>query len=254
MHLQKINLFLFSILALLSPLTNSWASSVVEYREVKTLRLQEKLSTTRNWHVTAYEDSRVENGSGQHEQVGHAKLCFWYRQEDKTRYCHLIESESGPSRKYRFIKIKDISIQEIASGIHPIFGVVVFSELPFVSDALRNISVWTYSPAEDKFQNILQSANITMDGEYKLISKFEGKSLALIAQSIVDIDAGETHFSPHKYRIKVFAYRTVEGRYSLISQYVTSGKYKSLDDVGEGQADIIGNELPLIRKLIHSIN
>ncbi len=82
------------------------------------------------------------------------------------------------------------------------------------------------------FVNLLPTVQLTNQSEYKLWNLPEvSKAPALVTADFVwDIDAGETHFAPHRYAVKMYVFDVKVGRYMQRVGYVTAGKYPGLDE------------------------
>jgi hypothetical protein len=70
----------------------------------------------------------------------------------------------------------------------------------------------------------------------------------VVANRVWNAEAGESIFSPHRFKVRIYRFDSTQRRYRFVEEYVTRGKYASLDDVGEIQ--VIGPESAEIRRRV----
>lgn len=87
---------------------------------------------------------------------------------------------------------------------------------------------------------------LTDQSEYKIWNLPEVSQLPVLvtADFVWDMNAGETHFAPHRYRISAYVFDPLTGKYSERVQYRTKKKYPGEDDVAA--IFVIGAEQPVI--------
>jgi hypothetical protein len=87
----------------------------------------------------------------------------------------------------------------------------------------------------ERLQNLLPDVELTNQSEYRVWNLPNGSAMPVMvtADFIWDFDTGETHFSHHRYRVKIFVYDKQAGHYLQRDQYVTTKKYPGLDEADE---------------------
>jgi len=108
------------------------------------------------------------------------------------------------------------------------------------SGTLTHFSLLTIRDGE--FVNLLPKVELTNQSEYKLWSlpQFSSLPVLVTADFIWDFEAmqksnytKETHFAPHRYRVKAYIYDAKSGQYFQKVNYETTKKYPGLDDADE---------------------
>jgi hypothetical protein len=93
--------------------------------------------------------------------------------------------------------------------------------------------------------NMSTGVRITEQGEFTLWTEPAISDAPLLVVADYVAGAGETHFSPHRFRVRSYVYvasstRDGTGRYVLRDEYVTDRKYPSLDD--SNTIDVLAHE------------
>jgi hypothetical protein len=86
-------------------------------------------------------------------------------------------------------------------------------------------------PSARELSNLLPDVKITNQSDLNLWSLRSISPMPLVATADFLWEEGETHFSAHKYFVRVFLYNANENRYGLADSFTTSKKYAGLDDV-----------------------
>ncbi len=112
------------------------------------------------------------------------------------------------------------------------------------SGTLTSYALLTVNHGE--FVSLLPTVELTNQSEFKLwrLPQFSHLPVLVTADFIWDFEEGETHFAPHRYRIKAFVFNAVSGRYLQRVRYETSKKYPGLDEVDEIR--VLDAERPVI--------
>lgn len=215
----------------------------IEYIEVKTIPLYDVFKIKEKWYVGAYQAENVET------DYRTAKLCFWYDQEKKDQFCFNAEDDHVRKEEhYSYYLVKELKIVPLQRTRTPKLGILFVAEnSAFTVGSVTFISLWSYNKEEEKFIKISPSIRITEQGEYKLISAMKGGVEGVLASADFIWGEEETRYAPHKYRIRIYKLEGDEG-FKFIGEYVTRGKYKSLNDMDE--INVISHELVNIQKFI----
>ena len=240
--------------AIISLLLFSWigyaiGAESVEYVEKKTLALKEALGLPAPWYATAYQPKSAEKYGNDP-----ALLCFGRERPRPEKSCF---SEKKIIREdfvlqYQFVDTLDVV--SLAQGPHHEEGVMFVAISSYGGSGWsRRISIWTYSGEKESFINILPSLDISNQGEYRLFPKMKNglEGILVAADAIVNLNQGESHFSPHKYAIKIYQLGK-SGTFKLAGEYVTKIKYPSLDDTSP--IDVIGPELQNIEEYLSGLH
>jgi hypothetical protein len=70
----------------------------------------------------------------------------------------------------------------------------------------------------------------------------------VVANRIWNFEAGESLFSPHRFKVRIYRFDWTQRRYRYVEEYVTRGKYASLADAAEVQ--VVGPETAEIRRRV----
>ncbi|MEW6741103.1 MAG: hypothetical protein AB1325_14535, partial [Nitrospirota bacterium] len=229
---------------LLSPISRMEAveqkANSVEYVEVKTIPLYEVFKTKEKWYATAYQAKTKDLESTELP----AKICFAHNSAKQDQFC--FETKSN---KYKFQFVETLSIVPLFKKKEPKQGVLFIAKFSGGgSGTLSLITIWSYNMEGKIFINLLPTIVITEQGEYKMLSTMRGGLEGVLVTADYIWGEGETHFSPHRYKISVYQYDEEKKIFKPVGEYVTKTKYKSLDDVDK--IDVIRHEIGNIQKFI----
>lgn len=119
------------------------------------------------------------------------------------------------------------------------------------SGTLTDFSLLT--ERDGKLIDILPTVQLTNQSEFKFWSMPGHSPLPVFATAdfVWDFDAGETHFSKHRYQIAVYVFDRATARYSERLRYPTVKRYAGLDDVSKIR--VLDEEKPqVLRRLRNS--
>jgi hypothetical protein len=116
------------------------------------------------------------------------------------------------------------------------------------SGTLTDYSLLTVRGGE--LVNLLPTVQLTNQSEISLWNLPEVSALPVLvtADFIWDFDAGETHFSRHRYSIEAFVYDKETGKYVQRVEHSTAKKYPGLD---EGVVSVLEKERARILAKLH---
>ena len=96
--------------------------------------------------------------------------------------------------------------------------------------------------------NLLPNVGLTNQSEHHFWNLPAVSAMPVLVTADFVRSEGETHFSPHRYRITSFVYDRQGGRYVQRDQYVTEKKHPGLDDVDN--IDVLAPEkTSIVRRL-----
>jgi hypothetical protein len=98
--------------------------------------------------------------------------------------------------------------------------------------------------------NLLPKVAVTNQSEYDIWSLPRISAMPVLVTADFVWAKGETHFSPHRYRITAYAYDKQTGRYIEQVNFTTEKMYPGLDDVND--VDVLKPEkAEIVAKLTH---
>jgi len=203
----------------------------IKYSAVKSLQLDPILKTNAGWRVTAYEAENIEN---KYELEIPAKLCFENSTKTTQQKCFYPEYILDKMTTYKCQFVKNLSI--IALCKNQIHSKAVLFTAEFFgggSGSLKLITLWSFNNKENNFINLLPPVAITEQGEYQFFINLKDNIGCLFIKADYIFGDDETHFSPHRYRIKIYRYSKKTNSFKFVNKYETKVKYKSLNDVDE---------------------
>ena len=102
--------------------------------------------------------------------------------------------------------------------------------------------------------NVLPYVALTNNSDHAVWNESEISPYPLLvtADFIWDFDAGETHFSQHRFTIAAWRYNPAKDVYVLALSYKTAKKYDGLD--ASDSINVIAPERPEILRRLHSLN
>jgi hypothetical protein len=170
-----------------------------------------------------------------------AKLCFF---KEGLRHCFDAEA-SFDGTMYDFQYVNELSKVELLSkNIAKQALLFIAEHSGGGSGSLKLITFWLPDIENGSMERLLPLIAITEQGEYRLLKGKKGQSVLVTADYIWG--DGETHFSPHKFKIKIYHFSQAQKAFVLRNEYTTGRTYKSLDDADE--IDVITPELDYIKK------
>lgn len=212
----------------------------VEYIQVKSIRLNDYFKINHECRVTAFRnisEDQIEDAS--------AKICFYLNHGDK---CFEAKSFNN-DHVLNFQNVKKLSVTPIFKSKEPRNAVLFEAEYSGEgSGSLNLITLWIYDVSSKEFINILPLIQITEQGEYQLLTAKDGLAGVFITADYIWDVVNETHFSPHKYEIKIYLFDNKKKTYVFKEEYTTKSKYKSLNDVDH--IDVIVPEIKKIKSLL----
>lgn len=112
------------------------------------------------------------------------------------------------------------------------------------SGTLTDFSLLTIRGGE--FIDLFPAIRLTNQSEHKFwrLPNISNLPVWATAEFIWDFDAGETHFSPHRYAIEVYVFDPKANQYVERAAYKTKRKYPGLDDMD--QIKVLEFERPTI--------
>lgn len=228
-------LVIFGFVLTTSPLLLAGGKDV-EYVEIKSITLSGPPGTQPRWNVRAYQAREKALELTDYP----ARLCFgngscltsdsWFAAEAII---------NGKHYAFQFVDIlSDIQLSINKEAEKAVLFVPRYSGGG--SGSLYLLTAWAYEKNSRRFINLLPKATcITEQGEFRFISfpEIEVGSVLITADYLWG--DGETHFSPHRYEIAMYAFVQKRG-FVLAGSYITDRKYKSLEDTDK--VDVIGHE------------
>lgn len=239
----------------IKPVSREGKLTKKQYREVKTVELQQAFKTVPPWKVTVYEDVLAKDYAPTSSDADPeaVKICFWRTQAERMARCtdmvdKLKDDKGRGDVIYKFTNMLSLTITPVTQQ-GGVAQLVLVTRRRFVTDVLDRVNIWTYDAAREQFINALDPPiRITVDGEYKLFSDLDGKAVAVGARSIIRW-LEEGHFGLHQYRISLYRYEGT--KYRKIGSYATRKKYNSEDMMSPGaNAGVIQQEMVEIRKML----
>lgn len=219
--------------------------STAKYKEVKTLSLKQVFNTKSDWHVTAYHLEEDDNNSFVTSNLP-AKICFWTDIAKKERDC--IIAANDQETPYPDTLVKKLSIITIQSNKEPYKAIIfVKGDCSPTLGAIYDVTLWAYDHNNDKFQNILSNARLTIQGEYRVYPSLKNVNGGIFVTADRIWANGEKLDDPHKYVIKIFSLADTTN-YKYLGKYVTRKKYNNFFD--DNTKEVIGPELTNINKYI----
>jgi hypothetical protein len=187
--------------------------------------LQHAFNTKRPWYVSAIAPT------GSHAEFGDiaVRTCFWSNVSNKT--CEKQEIHRN-GMHYPMQTLLDLSV---APTPHLLKLSTQYSS--GAGGLVTQVRFWRYDTPADRFVPA-GSIDFSEQGEYQMTKD------GLLITADAKVRAGETHFSPHHFIIKVYRYESSNGFVNALS-YTTQNRYPSLDDTD--RIDVISHELSEIR-------
>lgn len=193
--------------------------SCIAYKEEKRISLPETLVAGWECHAAAYqadlEDLILFDVP--------AWLCFSCNGGNRARICFEARSEG-----YGHQFVSDLEMVPVFPDRQPRQAVLFSATFSGGgSGASRLLTLWVYRKECGQYVNIMPEITITNLGEFKLLRKREDGCDGVLAIADYVYGPGELHYSPHKYRIKLYRYSDKEKKFRFVpdSVFVTTTKY-----------------------------
>jgi hypothetical protein len=213
-----IFIFLFSAKAI---------ADTVNYFEVKSILLDPVFNTKERWRVSAFEPN-IEY----YKEIP-AKICFERLSESDQQTCFYSEVVTN-HKTYRCQFVKKLSPIFLLKNQVYSKAIIFTAEYSMGgSGSLELITLWSYNKKKNSFVNLLPPVAITNQGEYQFFTDLKENIGCLFITADYIGGENETHFSPHRYLIKIYKYDLKRNKFRFIDKYETKAKYKSLNDVDE---------------------
>jgi len=99
---------------------------------------------------------------------------------------------------------------------------------------------------EGEFLNLLPPVRLTNQSEHRLwnLPQVSAQPVLACADFIWNVQAGETHFDPHRYQIDAYVFDPSRGKYLKKLSYATTKEYPGLNEMDEIR--VLGAEKPTI--------
>ena len=215
-----------------------------DYIEFKTLNLKSTFKLKKDWHLTLWQDKRLNDDQASSEA---ARYCFWYEKSKKEKDAVSIVSGSDfdVSINYPHQSVDVLELTKIQGAENGIILKATFSGGG--SGRLSRNEVWVYDSGLGEFKKAL-CLNLTEQGQIRLISA------GALAGTFIAADAhwgtDESHFEPHYFTIQLYKFDKGANSYIKLLEYLSAKKYDSLDS---GAINVIEPELPAIQKNLKAI-
>jgi hypothetical protein len=236
---------LLSTLGLLAVLSANGSAEGPEYVEVKTVPLYATLKTSLKWHATTFQLKENEKHGTYLETTDiPAKICFWHDASRKEEFCSPAQVNG-----HVFQEADDLSIIQIQEKRKPSNAVLFIARYrgPTVG-TVKQISVWFYDEAKQRFVNALPRVLLTELSDYQFFPRFPaGPEGVFVTANRIWVGGEETLYDPHRFVVKIYRL-SPEGFYALVGEYTTSRKYAYNER--SDSYEVIKEELATIRKRI----
>jgi hypothetical protein len=218
-----------------------YSAAPVEYVEIKAIPLHEVLKTKEKWQAKAFQANVKDLG---YKKIP-AKICFC---TDSCRQCFEAKTDNAET-VYNFQYVKKLSLEPLLKNKEPSNANLFITEYHYEggSGSLNFLTLWVYKKETKEFVNIVPKILFTEQGEYRLFTKEKGFDEILVTADYIWGD-NETHFSQHRYKIKIYKFDNNSKSFILHKEYTTKSKYKSLDETDE--INVIMPELKNIKALL----
>ena len=215
----------------------------VEYVQVQDLKIFDPIQKGQYWDIKAFQAKEESDDIP-------SRLCFC-KSDNPSSDCFDAKA-STEQGTYNFQFVEQLSIATIVVNKLPTQAALFVSEFHHEggSGSLRLITLWAYRDDTQKFDNVLPKVLLSEQGEYRLISHENVFNEAFVTADYI-WGENETHFSPHRFKIKIYVFNEDDKSFLLKAEYTTKLKYKSLDDVDKKQMNIIRHELKQIKGIIN---
>ncbi|MGA9527668.1 MAG: hypothetical protein WBS24_06100 [Terriglobales bacterium] len=141
-------------------------------------------------------------------------------------------------------------LNAMARGVKLVTGarLVLFTAEAYEGGSGSLTSIALLENRTGKLIDLLPTVRVTNQSEYRMwnLPTISELPILVTADYIWNINAGETHFAQHLYRITSYVYDKQAGHYVQRDEYVTKKKYAGLDDTDEIR--VLEPEKPTILK------
>jgi hypothetical protein len=212
----------------------------LEYVQVKEISLVKSSHKKNELTVKAFQ---AKTGDSK-EQDAPARLCFF--KGDSKNCFDAIETVDNTTYYFQFV--------DVLSAIQLYSNNRLHKALLFVTEyfgggsgSLKLITFWLYRNDNNSYEKVLPPITVTEQSEYRLLKNKKGNSVFVTADYIWGDK--ETHFSPHRFKIKIYNFYAAQKAFVIAKEYITKRVYKSLDDVD--MINVISPEFGKIKKYIN---
>jgi hypothetical protein len=215
----------------------------IEYREAEQIVIPANFGTKGKWRAIAYE-ANVKQFEHWDQNECPAKLCFVEENGKTEQKCFEAVAKKRTILP-NFQWAQKLTIVPILKNKYPQQGVLFVAMCSYGgSGASFLFTLWTFEEEVKEFVNILPEVTISNLGEYKFLEGVADALDGILVTADFVYEKGESHFSPHRYRINIYQYDQADKAFKLIGEYVTKTKY------GSDEINVISPEIETIKELV----